>query len=278
MGKNLEAPIRASDTELGHQIARLGPWFHNLHLPSGERTAPEHPLGDFPACKWAQIEASIPADLSGWTALDIGCNAGFYAFELARRGAKVTGIDHDERYLRQARWAAAQFGMENAVAFRRTSVYDLGREPGAYDLVLFMGVLYHLRYPLLGLDIVASKARRLMIFQTLTMPGQEAMETPRDMAIEERKRMLKPGWPRMAFIEKRVAGDPTNWWAPNHACCEAMLRSSGMRVVGRPGHEIYVCEPEPAGARHRGEVWTALGAGGPPPGAMANGESAAVDE
>ena len=49
----------------------------------------------------------------------------------------------------------------------------------------------------------------------------------------------------MAFIEHAFAGDGTNWWAPNHACVEALLRSSGLSIVGRPGHEIYLCEPDP---------------------------------
>jgi hypothetical protein len=124
-----------SSSSLAGEIAALGPWFHNLHLPDGTQTVPGHFLGDFPTFKWEQIRGHLPADLSGWTALDIGCNAGFYTFELARRGASVTGIEH------------------------------------------------------------------------------------------------------------RLANDPTNWWAPNHACVEAMLRSAGLRVVERPGHEIYVCEP-----------------------------------
>ncbi|MDB4988514.1 MAG: family methyltransferase, partial [Myxococcaceae bacterium] len=73
-------------------VERLAPWFHNLHFPDGLQTAPQHFLGDFPAYKWATLESALPADLSGWTALDVGCNAGFYTFELAKRGAKVTGI------------------------------------------------------------------------------------------------------------------------------------------------------------------------------------------
>jgi tRNA (mo5U34)-methyltransferase len=48
----------------------------------------------------------------------------------------------------------------------------------------------------------------------------------------------------MAFIEHALAEDPTNWWAPNHACVEAMVRSAGFRICARPGHEIYVCEPD----------------------------------
>jgi tRNA (mo5U34)-methyltransferase len=66
-----------------------------------------------------------------------------------------------------------------------------------------------------------------------------------DRDINDRAAMLEPGWPKMAFIEHRLAGDPTNWWAPNHACMEAMLRSAGMRVLGRPAPETYLCEPDP---------------------------------
>jgi tRNA (mo5U34)-methyltransferase len=234
----------SAKSSLADDIAALGPWFHNLHLPDGTQTAPDHFIGgDFPKFKWEQIRDHLPSDLSGWTALDIGCNAGFYSFELARRGATVTGVDHDPHYLRQARWAAGVFGLDGQVRFQEMQVYDLAATPERYDLVLFMGVLYHLRYPLLGLDIVARKVRRRMIFQTLTMPGEEVSEPPADMPIHEREAMTGPGWPKMAFIEHRLANDPTNWWAPNHACVEAMLRSAGLRVVERPGHEIYVCEP-----------------------------------
>ncbi len=234
---------KAANPSLADDIEELGPWFHNLHLPDGTQTAPGHFLGDFPTFKWEQIRDHLPFDLRGWTALDIGCNAGFYSFELARRGATVTGIDHDPHYLRQARWAAGQYGLEGQVRFLEMQVYDLAATPEKYDLVLFMGVLYHLRYPLLGLDIVARKVGRRMIFQTLTMPGEEKVEPPVDIPIDQREVMLDPGWPKMAFIEHRLANDPTNWWAPTHACVEAMLRSAGLRVLERPGHEIYVCEP-----------------------------------
>jgi tRNA (mo5U34)-methyltransferase len=247
-------------TEIQSEIAKLGPWFHNLYLPDGTQTAPDHFLGDFPSFKWKEIQGHLPRDLDGWTALDIGCNAGFYSFELARRGARVTGIDYDPHYLRQAEWAAGQFGLRGRVRFQRMQVYDLARVEEQYDLVLFMGVLYHLRYPLLGLDLVARRVRRLMVFQTLTMPGDEIHEPGADLSLHEREEMLKPGWPRMAFIEHRLANDPTNWWAPNHACVEAMLRSAGLRIVGRPGHEIYLCEPgEPPADWIQQETLSAVG-------------------
>jgi len=224
------------------EIEQLGPWFHNLHLPNGEQTAPHHALGDFPAFKWQQLKSYIPADLSGWEVLDIGCNAGFYSIELARRGAHVLGIDVDPHYLRQAEWAARQFGLEDKIELKQMQVYDVAHLGRQFDLVWYMGVLYHLRYPLLSLDILAQKTRRMMVFQTLTMPGEEAADTPEDFDINDRKRMLEAGWPKMAFIEKKMAGDLTNWWAPNHAAIEAMLRSCGLRVTERPGHEIYILQ------------------------------------
>src|SRR5205814_9375964 len=135
-------------------IAKLGPWFHNLHLPDGTQTAPDHFLGDFPSFKWRELAPHLPDDLRGWTALDIGCNAGFYTFELARRGAHVTGLEVDDHYLTQARWAVERFGVSDRVELRRGSVYDLAGTSERWDLVLFMGVLYHLRYPLLALDAV----------------------------------------------------------------------------------------------------------------------------
>ncbi|SNB47490.1 TIGR04290 family methyltransferase [Geobacter sp. DSM 9736] len=226
------------------EIASLSPWFHNLHFPDGTQTAPDHFLGDFPLFKWKELAPFIPEDLTGWNALDIGCNAGFYTFELARRGARVTGIDVDPHYLRQATWAARQYGVEERVRFRQMQIYDLARDPVEFDLVLFLGVLYHLRYPLLGLDIVARKVKRLMVFQTLTMPGKEIYFQP-DHWINERDTLLDPGWPKAAFIEDRFAGDPTNWWILNHAGVEALLRSAGMRIIGYPGDEIYLCEPNP---------------------------------
>ena len=78
-----------TEQELQREIKRLGPWFHNLDL-GGVKTAPNHFLGDFPSVKWRRFAHAIPADLSGMSVLDIGCNGGFYSLEMraARRGAR----------------------------------------------------------------------------------------------------------------------------------------------------------------------------------------------
>ena len=240
--RTLETEGNAQAGSRSEEILALGPWFHNLHLPDGTQTAPEHPLGDFPNFKWQQIAPALPDDLSGMKALDIGCNAGFYSFALAERGAEVLGIDVSDRYLRQAEWAAEQFGVEDQVRFERRQVYDLARMDDEFDLVLFMGVFYHLRYPVLALDAVSCRCRSTLVFQSLSMPGERDIELPRDMALTERELMAHEGWPKMAYIPERLAGDPTNWWAPNRACVRALLDHAGFRIVASPGHEIVVAE------------------------------------
>ena len=240
---------------LAAEAAKLGPWFHNLHLPDGTQTAPQHPLGDFPSFKWREIAAHLPEDLTGWRALDVGCNAGFYSLELARRGARVVALDREELFLEQARWAQRQFPFGERIEFREGQVYDVAHWGERFDLVLFLGIFYHLRYPLLALDILAGCVTRKLIFQTLTMPGTEVFETPENADFDDRTPMLKSGWPKMAFIEKQLAGDATNWWAANHACGEALLRSTGLRVTERPGLEMYVCEPAHLAGARAARTW-----------------------
>jgi tRNA (mo5U34)-methyltransferase len=241
-------------TQLHDEIAELGPWFHNLHLPDGTQTAPAHQLGDFPSFKWKAIAPYFPENMEGRTVLDIGCNAGFYSIELARRGARVTAIDVDEHYLAQARWAASVFDVGERITFKHMQVYELARLEQKWDVVLFLGVFYHLRYPLLGLDVVSRCVGRTLVFQCMTMPGPvEEIPLPGDARLEDRECLTEEAWPKMAFIENKLAGDRTNWWAPTPACVKAMLRTAGLRVVRQPAHEIYWCEPDPAGPSN---MWT----------------------
>jgi tRNA (mo5U34)-methyltransferase len=157
---------------LVRRIDELGEWFHNLDL-HGIQTAPSHFLGDFPKVKWKHIAAAIPQDLDGATVLDIGCNGGFYSIEMKRRGAeRVLGIDVCDRYLSQARFAAQTLGLE--IEFEKWSVYDVDSISGQFDYVLFMGLLYHLRYPLFALDKVAKKVRGKLVFQTMIRGSEQA--------------------------------------------------------------------------------------------------------
>ena len=131
-----EAPTTEQEL-IRRRVHELGPWFHNMNL-GGVWTAPEHFLGDYPNVKWQRFAHAIPADLRGRSVLDVGCNAGFYALEMRRRGAdRVVAVDADLGYLAQARFAAEVEGAE--IEFRQLSVYEVGELGERFDLVLFLG-------------------------------------------------------------------------------------------------------------------------------------------
>jgi tRNA (mo5U34)-methyltransferase len=212
-------------TAIEQRIKQLGKWFHNLDL-RGVQTAPDHFLGDYPRFKFKNFAHAIPQDLRGKSVLDIGCNAGFYSIEMKRRGAdRVVGIDFDETYLDQARFAAEVSEME--IDFRKLSVYDVGELGEKFDLVIFMGVLYHLRHPLLALDLIREHvARDLMIFQSMQRGSDEVFETEEDYP----------------FSETEIFEDED---FPNRSCAEAMLRTAGFKIVEHPEDEVYVCKIDP---------------------------------
>ena len=233
-----------STEALQDRITELGPWFHNLQL-RGIQTAPDHFLGNYPEVKFASFRSVLPEDMTGMTVLDIGCNAGFYSMEMKRRGAdRVVGIDSDPHYLRQARFSAEVSRLE--IEFRQLSVWDVASLGERFDLVLFMGVFYHLRHPLLALDLIHEHvAQDLLLFQSMLRGHRSVAEVAPDYDFNERAPFDQPGFPRMHFIEQRYSHDETNWWVPNRACVEAMLRSSGFHIEAHPEEEVYLCRWQP---------------------------------
>jgi tRNA (mo5U34)-methyltransferase len=237
------SPLAPMDqAAIARRIGELGEWFHNLDL-YGVRTAPNHFLGDFPQVKWKYISPAIPQDLTGATVLDIGCNGGFYSIEMKRRGARrVVGLDVDDRYLSQARFAAETLGFE--IEFEKRSVYDVDQLAGQFDIVLFLGVFYHLRYPLYALDKVVKKVGGKLVFQTMIRGSETARQWDKNYHFWNKELFDDRDFPRMFFIENEYANDPTNWWTPNRGAAEAMLRSSGLSIVEHPEPETWVCVPD----------------------------------
>jgi tRNA (mo5U34)-methyltransferase len=200
--------------EIKRRAEALGPWFHNIVL-NGVPTAPDHFLGDYPAVQWTTFADAIPKDLGGKSVLDIGCNGGFYSIEMKRRGAeRVLGIDFDDEYLAQARFAAGVTGSD--IEVRKLSVYDV------------------------------------LVFQSMQRGSKEVEKVAENPHFWEVEQFDRPGYPKLHFIERRYADDPTNWWVPNRACAEAMLRSAGFEILNHPEDEVYVCRrleaPQAAGA------------------------------
>jgi tRNA (mo5U34)-methyltransferase len=207
----------------------------------GIATAPDHFLGDYPAHKFQRFASLVPTDLTGKTVLDLGCNAGFYAFEMKRRGAaRVVAVDSDPRYLAQARLAAEVLGHD--IELHELDVYRVAELGTRFDLVLFMGVLYHLRHPLLALDrLFDHVVRDQLLFQSMLRGGDAIAAVEPDYPFAQTAMFERPGYPAMYFVEHRYAGDWTNWWIPNRAGVEAMLRSAGFVIAARGEDDVYLC-------------------------------------
>jgi tRNA (mo5U34)-methyltransferase len=196
-------------------------WFHRIDLGNGLVT----PGVDHTAEKLARL--GLPADLRGRAVLDVGAWDGFFSFEAERRGARrVLAVDSycwgGGGWGSKAGFDLAHRVLRSRVESRRLDVLELAPETvGTFDLVLFLGVLYHMRHPLLALERIAS-----------VTTGQLILETHVDLLGCDR--------PAMAFYPgTELGGDPTNWCGPNPAMVEAMLRTVGFRTVrvqARPFH------------------------------------------
>jgi tRNA (mo5U34)-methyltransferase len=105
-----------------------------------------------------------------------------------------------------------------------------------------MGVFYHLRHPLLALDLIHEHvAKDVLVFQSMQRGAKAVEPVAENYSFWQTEHFDKPGYPKLHFIEHEYADDPTNWWAPNAACVEAMLRSAGFAIVAHPEDEVYVC-------------------------------------
>lgn len=200
---NDPGPILTVD-EIRLRVRQLEPWFHNMNL-QGVMTAPQHILGDYPAVKWNRFAHALPEDLTGKSVLDIGCNAGFHSIAMKRRGAsRVLGIDCDPLYLEQARFACQVLGVP--IEFRMMSVYEVAALQERFDVVLFMGVLYHLRHPLLALDLIHEHVTRdVLVFQSMQRGSNQAKELAPDYDFWNTRVFDDPAYPKMHFVEKRYA-------------------------------------------------------------------------
>lgn len=173
----------------------------------------------------------------------MGCNSGYFSRELARRGCRhVTACDTDAHALLQAQCVREASGIEYDVL--KLSVYDVCTLGGPFQLVLCLGLLYHLRYPLLALDRLREILEgRMVLICNLAGPDYPEGTIPSCMSLEQLPVYAsEPGFPGCLFIEHSLAyGDATNWWIPNPAGLRAMLRSSGFHIIHHSSG-LVVCE------------------------------------
>jgi tRNA (mo5U34)-methyltransferase len=214
-------------------------WYHSIPLGDGVVT----PGVDDTPSRLSKIH--MPDDLSGKTVLDVGAWDGFFSFEAERRGAsRVLATDSfswsGEGWGTKDGFELARRTLGSRVEDRELDVLDLSPETvGVFDVVFFLGVLYHMKHPLLALERVSSVTRELLIMSTFV----DATWTRR---------------PAAAFYPRAEANsDPTNWWGPNPGAVVAMLETAGFARVD------VVDGPTPLRSRLKVGVRRRLGGGAP---------------
>lgn len=197
-----------------HRLREVRGWWHSFELPDGTRIEGVSSL----EIQKQRIEAfPIPAVLKGKRVLDIGTWDGWFAFEMERRGGDVVAIDCWDN----PRFRDMHKLLNSHVDYRRLDMYELTPEHiGTFDIVLFMGVLYHLKHPLLALERVCALTTGLAAVESFILreehrPGAGVADRP-----------------LMEFYEiDELGGQTDNWYGPNLACLLALCRTAGFARV-----------------------------------------------
>lgn len=239
------ATLGREETE--HAVHALGWWYQHFQLPNGVWTGDGRPPAYNPDERWQLVAPHLPADLAGASVLDVGGNAGYFSLQAALRGASCcVMVEPIGEFAEQARFVFSQFGVRVDVVVEDVHTWCLTRGDH-FDYVLFLGLLYHLRYPLLVLDRLAEMTRHRLVLQSVVIGSERAEATWPDATDAD---VVAESFPRLAFVEGAYNGDNTNWWLPNQSGLEALVRSAGLRVLARPNPEVIVAEP----ARELGTV------------------------
>ena len=213
------------------EVERLGPWFHCIDLGDGLVTKSQSAIGEpveHPRPTWESVKECVPADLSGQTLLDVGCNAGFYSIEMKRRGAaRVLGLDSQRDLIRQAEFVRDVLGLD--IEYQRMSVYDL--DPfamGQFDVTLALGLIYHCKHLVLALEKLFLITRHLLVLETAIYPPERA---PASFEYEEGGE--RPTLHPLAYVENRPEAKEAvyNWFLPSTAALKALLKNVGFDEI-----------------------------------------------
>ena len=196
-------------------IGRLEHWYHQIELAPDIITPGSHPSRQ----ELARLDSiGLPQDCRGLRVLDIGSRDGFFSFEMERRGAEVVAADYANPKGTGFRIAAEILGSPLTCQVR--NVYNIRPETdGLFDVVLFLGLLYHLRNPMLAIDQIRSVLKPSGLFFVTTHLASDAKVRDLDL----------PVWqflPRDSF-----AADGTNKWIPNLPGLTQALEESSLKVL-----------------------------------------------
>jgi tRNA (mo5U34)-methyltransferase len=208
-------------------------WYQRIYLGQGVYTLPTLQLHNY---VWRAVETMLPEGFQGASVLDVGTNAGYFCIQAKLKGAgRVVGVDFDDRYLKQAEACRAIWKLD--IDYRQADIdqlqlHTLGQR---FDVVLFTGILYHLKNPLGVLEQVAGLCNDAIVVETeVISPAHRNIVHVRQGPFG--RTVVTPctsGF--MKFIEKdELNGDSSNWWVPDEACVLGMLRTAGFKYFSQP--------------------------------------------
>jgi tRNA (mo5U34)-methyltransferase len=212
-----------SDAEVWEELNSVKHWYHRIPIRPGITTPGIN--------NTAQVLAllDLPNDARGLRVLDVGTRDGFFAFEMERRGAEVTAVDYvpDD----QTGFAIVSRLLDSKVRFINANIYDLSAEQlGTFDVVLFLGLLYHLPDPLEALLLLRTLCRRRLCVESQVIDHALLMPDGRMVTLADVAPALTEV-PLMQFYPGRsLNDDPTNYWAPNLSGLKAMLGECNFTV------------------------------------------------
>lgn len=201
------------------KMEELGPWYHIITHPSGVETPGK---GKNVKAKFERMVPWLEGNLEGKTVLDLGANACGLSLEFAKRGARVTAVESGLGYVKQAEWIAAEHGVD--ITIHHKQFYQISEIDDEFDYVLFMGLIYHLRHPQLGLDLVASRCRGRLFMNTPIIVSKSAvMEC----------RLPTGDWYHGEPADRIPASRDAryNYWFASPPALDLMMRASGFANI-----------------------------------------------
>ncbi len=227
----IEPPNPPSREEAEAFIKAQQFWYHRIYLGNGLYTMPGPAYHER---VWRRFRTAFPNDLHGASVLDVGSNAGYFSLQMKLLGAgRVLGIELIDMYLKQAEIIRQWWGLD--IEYRSGDAHEISRIEEQLDLVVFAGILYHLKNPLYVLEQVGRVCRDAVLIETECIAND-----PRNCVVARvgprGKSALTPmtnGF--MKFIEgDELASDSSNWWVPDAECVIGMLRVAGFKYFSPP--------------------------------------------
>jgi 2-polyprenyl-3-methyl-5-hydroxy-6-metoxy-1,4-benzoquinol methylase len=218
-------------SEIIKRIDALKPWFHSIDLGDGIRIQRDPVHGaetNYPEALWKTVKKLLPGNVQGLRVLDVGCNAGYFSVEMKRAGASyVLGIEGFSQYLAQAKLVRDILQID--LDLRELNVYQVTEDLGRFDITLFLGVLYHLKHPLLALEILASVTEGILVVESAILPDSPSSNL--------RVNDYGGATHELRFLSNQPVGDEPgvvglqNWFIPSLDCLKAFLQTVGFEHI-----------------------------------------------